>query len=129
MLKTGKYRALRNIPVGFVLQAVHSTDVTEKYTRIIIEFILLSFVLFYYNFTNYFILDLFFSFILVHTFLWLFIGNFWVYILDSFAFIRNPGIDSVLKFVNLAKKFALIRIHVMSIDIWQYVQGAVSYSK
>jgi predicted nucleotidyltransferase len=108
MLKEGRYRAIRNIPVGWVLQAWHSTDKSEKILRLIIE------LLIYIIFLNAVItmwpnIDILFlscvSFFLVHTLVWFLTGNFWVYMLDSFKMVKNPGLDKVLSFISLTKRW------------------------
>jgi predicted nucleotidyltransferase len=40
------------------------------------------------------------AFIIIHSISWLLIGNFWVYMLDSFYWVKNPGIDSIIYYVE-----------------------------
>jgi len=107
MLKDGKYRAFRNIPIGWVLQAIHSTDKSEKRFRIWIEslfFILLLLLIYNSKFLKSFPVIILFSFFITHSLSWLFTGNFWVYMLDSFKWVKNPGIDVIINFLVLTKK-------------------------
>lgn len=41
-----------------------------------------------------------FAFAIAHTLAWCFSGNFWVYMLDSFSFVHNGGIDRVVAFTR-----------------------------
>lgn len=111
MMKEGKYRALRNIPVGWFMQILHSTDHTERNFRIFLELLLITFFGVFVkklgavaDNTNAF----FVSFVVVHSVSWFFWGNFWVYMLDSFVWIRNPGIFAVLSYINYVRS-AFIR--------------------
>lgn len=107
MMKQGKFRAFRNLPVGWLLQILHSTDRTERWVRIGTE-ALLIFVL--WVFLGYFstfsetALCLLWAFIIVHSLSWYFIGNFWVYMLDSFLWVRNPGINGVIEYINFVRR-------------------------
>jgi len=106
MLKTGKYRAFRNIPAGWVLQAIHSTDSTERLFRIIMELLLIIGVYFLLAPFALEISDVSLYGVVIfigHTLSWCFTGNFWVYLLDSFLVVKNPGINKVLDFCNLTK--------------------------
>ena len=38
-----------------------------------------------------------------HTLMWFLSGNFWVYVLDSFTFFRNPGLPKIIKFIARAR--------------------------
>jgi predicted nucleotidyltransferase len=107
MLKKGKYRALRNIPVGWLTQALHSTDRSERYFRVVLEVIL-------FTLTAVFLMaaekagviqSIILAFLIVHTLLWFLTGNFWVYMLDSFLIIRNPGMPKILSFVEFSRKY------------------------
>jgi len=40
MLKDGKYRVIRKMPIGWVLQAIHSTNRSERLFRIMAECLL-----------------------------------------------------------------------------------------
>jgi len=106
MQKTERYRAIRNLAVGWVLQAIHSTDISERIFRGLVEFISLIIVI------NIFLkLEMFksilvtgiVSILLVHTIAWFMTGNFWVYILDSFYWMKNPGIKTILLFITLTR--------------------------
>lgn len=86
---------------------MHSTDSSERYFRIIIEIFLL--ILFYTILSirlSYSSLPLrmTISFLIAHTVMFLLVGNFWVYILDSFKLVKNPGINKILSFLNFSKK-------------------------
>ena len=103
MMKEGRYRACRNIPVGWVLQVVHSTDRTERLMRILCEMLLILILwsaLTLAGFTDSVITKLLVAFVIIHSISWLLIGNFWVYMLDSFYWVKNPGIDSVIYYVE-----------------------------
>ncbi len=106
MLKEGKFRAFRNIPVGWVLQALHSTDRSERFFRICVESIVW---LGFYATAKHFAPDvgagltLVIVFIISHTLMWFLTGNFWVYMLDSFLWVRNPGIEGVVRFTQFTR--------------------------
>jgi len=107
MQKTGKYRAIRNMPIGWILQAIHSTDRSERVFRIFIEILL--FAIFYLFFLKVGVFSVSFVsltilFIAVHSFVFLANGNFQVYLLDSFKWVKNPGIIGVLTYISTCKK-------------------------
>ena len=107
MMKDGRFRALRNLPVGWVLQIVHSTDTTERWFRIISELLILCFSYILINKLNFFSNEIYcfiVVFIVVHTLSWFFVGNFWVYMLDSFKWVKNPGINDTIKYINLVDR-------------------------
>jgi predicted nucleotidyltransferase len=106
MLKKGRYRAYRNLPIGWVTQAVHSTDRSERILRLTIEAIVVL-VLFaivsaitgeHWSALKTFAV----VFVITHTVMWLLFGNFWVYLLDSFDAVRNPGLSEVIRFIDTA---------------------------
>jgi predicted nucleotidyltransferase len=121
MLKEGKYRALRNIPVGWVLQALHSTDTSERYFRIAVELALLTGM---FHLVQAMMPDtdtghaLLLSFVATHTAMWFLTGNFWVYMLDSFLWVKNPGVQGLINFINAAKKSYLASDSVDAILIY-----------
>ena len=111
MLKKGAYRAFRNLPVGWVLQAIHSTDSSERNFRFIVELslllictnIIIQIKLFDSVFTT-----ILFSFFITHTINWFITGNFWVYILDSFIIMKNQGVNSIISYIKLTKRILLL---------------------
>ncbi len=106
MLKEGKFRAFRNMPIGWVLQALHSTDRSERLFRVCVEIIVW---LSLYITVKYYAPDIgaglavLVAFIISHTIMWLLTGNFWVYMLDSFLWVRNPGIEGVVRFTQFTR--------------------------
>lgn len=110
MMKEGRYRAIRNLPVGWVLQIIHSTDTTERWVRICLEMLLIAllwggldyFMVFEARFAN-----LFSAIVIVHSLSWYFVGNFWVYMLDSFLWVKNPGMEEVVKYVEFVRRVFL----------------------
>jgi len=105
MLKTGKYRALRNIPAGWALQAIHSTVRTERFFRIVLEVVILIVTGLVLWATDYLTIpSSLITLVVTHTIFWFITGNFWVYMLDSFLWIENPGIKTILSFVEFTKK-------------------------
>jgi len=116
MQKKGRYRAIRNIPVGWVLQAIHSTDRSERYFRIIIELftllVIYSILEDIQDSNNY--KSTFISAVLInHTITWFITGNFWVYMLDSFLWVKNPGIIRIIEFIQKVK---LLFVATKSVD-------------
>ncbi len=112
MLKTGRYRALRNLPIGWVLQAIHSTDRSETVFRAAVEVALVAvagYALVETGAVATWPAAVLVAFVVTHTLLWCLTGNFWVYLLDSFGWVRNPGLDKVLAFVKFAHA-ALTRV-------------------
>jgi len=108
MLKQGRYRAIRNLCIGWITHAIHSTDYSERIFRIIIEILLMLVLLIYFYYWSPFQRDIIASaivaFIVSHTIMWLLDGNFWVYVLDSFDWMKNPGIDKIVSYVKLCRK-------------------------
>ena len=107
MMKDGKYRAFRNLPVGWVLQIIHSTDKTERLVRIVTEIILILAIWYSVRDVSAFgglFLNLLWVFLIIHTISWFFIGNFWVYMLDSFKWVHNPGITRVLSYIGFVRR-------------------------
>ena len=110
MMKDGKYRAFRNLPVGWVLQIIHTTDRTERLVRIITELLLIGFVWYFVRDFSVFGNDLtalLWVFLLVHSASWFFLGNFWVYMLDSFYWVKNPGITKVLEYIGFVRRLCI----------------------
>lgn len=106
MLKSGHWRAVRNIPIGWLNQALLSTDSSERVFRILLEagVLVLSVIvlsLFFGGLPHTFLGWSLLVFI-VHTFFWFLNGNFWVYMLDSFLWIGNTGINKTLEFTKWA---------------------------
>lgn len=107
MMKEGRFRAIRNLPVGWVLQILHSTDRAERWIRIGTEALLMGclwFLLGSIDFLQDGTVRLLWAFVIVHSASWFFIGNFWVYMLDSFLWVKNPGIEGVLKYVDFVRR-------------------------
>ena len=102
MMKEGRYRAFRNLPVGWALQILHSTDKSDRNFRIIAELLCLCLVLLavYFVLGSVSSIDALVSLTAVHTVAWLLMGNFWVYMLDSFKFVKNTGLDDTLNFIQ-----------------------------
>jgi hypothetical protein len=112
MLKQGKYRAIRNITVGWVTHAIHSTDFSERLFRIVIEILLFllcfTLVINWEPFKTDILISAAVSIIVCHTIMWLFDGNFWIYMLDSFYWVRNPGINRILSYVRMCRRILKI---------------------
>lgn len=108
MLKQGKYRAIRNITIGWFSHAIHSTDFSERVFRIVIEMLLMllcfNLVIYKGPFKSDILSSAAFTFIACHTIMWILDGNFWVYMLDSFHWIRNPGINRIISYVKLCRR-------------------------
>lgn len=97
----GTYRALRNIPVGWTIQAIHATDRSERYFRIFCEGAVLAVLVSFLRIADILsLLPVLVLFLVIHTFFWFLTGNFWVYMLDSFGWMRNPGLPAVLAFIG-----------------------------
>jgi predicted nucleotidyltransferase len=108
MLKEGKHRAVRNITIGWLSHAIHSTDYSERVFRIAIEISLMLICFNLIMYRGFFNSDIFSSaavtVIVCHTIMWMLDGNFWVYMLDSFDWMRNPGIKRIISYVKLCRK-------------------------
>lgn len=107
MMKDGKYRAFRNLPVGWVLQVIHSTDKTERLIRLtteIVFFMMLYWSLIMFGLVSFSYVSFICVFVVVHTIMWFLIGNFWVYMLDSFEWVHNPGIDKTISYLEYSEK-------------------------
>ncbi len=106
MLKAGKYRAFRNIPVGWLTQAIHSTDRSERTFRIVIELLSLGLLLFLMQslFSPYTLVSCLIVVMINHTLMWFLTGNFWVYMLDSFLWVKNGGVHEIIRFTQFIKK-------------------------
>ena len=108
MLKNGKYRAIRNIMTGWLSHAIHSTDFSEKLFRILIELLLMVLCFYFVMSRGMFDSDILSSAVLTiivcHTVMWMLDGNFWVYMLDSFHGLRNPGINRIISYVRFCRR-------------------------
>lgn len=108
MLKHGKYRAIRNIAVGWLSHALHSTDFSEKLFRIGIELLLMLLCFNFVKSRGMFDYDILSSaaltIIVCHTIMWMLDGNFWVYMLDSFRWMKNPGINRIITYVRVCRR-------------------------
>ena len=106
MMKNGRYRAFRNLPVGWVLQILHSTDKSDRWFRLVVELIVLitSLACVYLLNNELTLLSGLITFLVIHTFSWFLMGNFWVYMLDSFLFVKNTGIDGTLKYIQFIER-------------------------
>lgn len=108
MLKYGKYRAIRNIAIGWLSHAIHSTDFSERVFRIVIEILLMILCFNFFRFNGMINFNIMssavFTFLICHTVMWMLDGNFWVYMLDSFGWIRNSGIKSIISYVRLCRR-------------------------
>ena len=106
MLKKGKYRAIRNIPIGWLTHANHGRDRTELIVHWLLELsiAIALFSLIHFLLTLSLLVSLLISFFITHTIWWVVNGNFHVYLLDSFMWVRNTGIDSVLNYIKWYKK-------------------------
>ena len=108
MLKEGKYRAVRNITIGWLSHAIHSTDDSERVFRIVIEILLMSLCYHLIKHSGIFNSGVLSSagatIIICHTIMWMLDGNFWVYLLDSFDWMKNPGIKRIISYVKLCRR-------------------------
>lgn len=104
MKKRGCFRAFRNLFIGWLTHANHSRDRTERLVHWAIELTLVSAVLCVWfvflpeRYKNWGYACL--LFMIIHSLWWIVNGNFHVYLLDSFLGIHNPGIDSVLRYIQ-----------------------------
>jgi len=99
MQKVGRYRAIRNLACGWVTHANHGRDSTERMFHYITE-LLIIFVaaIAIFSFQIGWLIFAAAAFI-IHTVWWVINGNFHVYMLDSFRFVRNAGIDQELMYI------------------------------
>jgi hypothetical protein len=103
MLKEGKWRAVRNLPIGWITHANHGRDFSDMTAHYCAELC----VLFILSVPTYFMEDhhciayyLTFLFLIVHTVWWVLNGNFHVCMLDSFKYVRNAGFHAVLEYIH-----------------------------
>ncbi len=99
MKKVGRFRAIRNVFSGWVTHANHARDCTERMFHYVVEALLVlaagaGVFCFGYGWHAFAVM-----FVLVHTGWWVVNGNFHVYMLDSFRFVRNAGVDKELKYI------------------------------
>ena len=105
MMKHGRWRAYRNIPVGWITQSIHSTDKSELLFRLLFEAIVLMVVTYYlYDSSSTGVMLLVTVFVCVHSIFWFLFGSFWVYMLDSFDWVENGGISNVIRFTRFVKR-------------------------
>ncbi|MDD2336056.1 MAG: hypothetical protein PHD01_05735 [Geobacteraceae bacterium] len=104
MRKVGKYRAFRNLPIGWLTHANHSRDKTERLFHWGLEallFLSLSLGIAVINSVSLFSWQVILSaFIATHTLWWLINGNLHVYLLDSFKCFNNAGIYKVVDYIT-----------------------------
>jgi hypothetical protein len=101
MLKTGRWRALRNLPVGWLTHANHARDRSEKWFHYVVESVLLAsslMVLVAIERTG--TVSIFLAIIIVHSVWWVVNGNCHVYLLDSFASVHNAGIERTISYIE-----------------------------
>jgi len=103
MLKQGSWRALRNLPTGWLTHALHGREKTERAFHAALELVswLALFSLWQMCFPDISSTakNALVTLLLVHTLMWIIDGNFHVYMLDSFSWVRNAGIRAVLDFI------------------------------
>lgn len=108
MMKHGRWRAFRNMPVGWVTQSVHSTDRSEMIFRILLELLVMVVVAYLTLGGEYSgrasMLTLAVVLVSVHSVSWLLVGSFWVYMLDSFDWVQNGGIENVIRYVRFVER-------------------------
>ena len=106
MLKEGKLRAFRNLPIGWVTHANHARDLTERLfhhaCEVIILLAVLGAVFAFSNDANRSVW-LITSVVVVHTVWWVVNGNCHVCLLDSFKFFKNAGIAPILDYLCWAR--------------------------
>lgn len=102
MLKEGKWRAFRNLPIGWIAHANHGRDVSDKVAHYLSElcFLLaLSIPAFFIGDQKGVAIYLLSMFMVVHTAWWVVNGNFHVCMLDSFKGVQNAGLKSILDYI------------------------------
>ena len=110
MLKKGKLRAFRNLPIGWVTHANHARDISERLCHHLMECTLLLIVLgtvWVFGEKSRQVVPMLVIGMIVHTIWWVVNGNCHVCLLDSFKFVRNAGIDSILNYIIWAKDWLL----------------------
>lgn len=117
MKKRGKFRAIRNLASGWVTHANHGRDFTERIYHHGFEAVLLLFVIVPIWVAGFPDWAYAVMFVAIHTAWWVINGNFHVYMLDSFRFVRNAGINAELKYILwVGKKFK--RLDVLAILVY-----------
>jgi len=110
-----KYYTIRKITTGWLSHAIHSTDFSERIFRIFIELVLIIFFYFFVLYSEPFKIGslsyALVSIVICHTIMWLLDGNFWVYMLDSFIWLKNPGIHKIISYVKLYIFASLLRLY------------------
>ena len=104
MLKYGKFRASRNISAGRILQAIHSTGRSERHFRILVKIILLLLISMLFVEITLFpspTISGTTAFIFVHIGMWFIKGNFWVYLLDSFNWVGDLVLSTIIVYSKL----------------------------
>ena len=104
MMKEGKYRAFRNIFIGWVTHSNHGRDKTERFVHWFME-VLIWFLIFIglskvssLHFLNWQTFAI--SFFITHTLWWGINGNLHVYFLDSFKCVGNAGIHKIVDYIS-----------------------------
>lgn len=103
MLKEGRWRAVRNLPIGWIAHANHGRDFSDKMAHYCAEL----FVLLLLSVPAYFMEDqrlvacyMLGLFLAVHTVWWVVNGNFHVCLLDSFKIVRNAGWYPIIQYIE-----------------------------
>lgn len=114
MLKSGKYKKVKNIIGGWALQGIHALDKGERNFRILLE-ILIIFLIFFLVKVKFTFISFTLVFIICHTLLWLLDSAFWVYMLLSFDKITNPGIHKLVQYADMIKNLLYKYVDVLVI--------------
>lgn len=121
MLKEGRLRAFRNLPIGWVTHANHGRDITERVCHHLMESILLLIVLgivWFFGSDSHILVSMLLAGLVVHTIWWIINGNCHVCFLDSFKRVKNAGIDEMLIYIIWEKDWFLKCEYVKSILVY-----------
>lgn len=108
MLKEGRLRAFRNLPIGWVTHANHARDLSERLFHHVCEGVVLLTVLgavYAFGAAATRIMWMIVAGILIHTAWWIINGNCHVCLLDSFKFVKNAGIGPILDYICWTRKW------------------------
>jgi predicted nucleotidyltransferase len=101
MLKQETYRALRNLPVGWLTHANHARDRSEKWFHYGVEIGLLTCSVLAMAAINCLsTVSIIVATCVVHSVWWVVNGNCHVYLLDSFVFIHNAGLARTMAYIE-----------------------------
>jgi predicted nucleotidyltransferase len=99
--KWGRFIFIRNLIVGWITHSLQDRDKSEIVLHVFVEFIIMAITFSYFSLQiQSMFLALVYSFFVSHTFMFIFDGQFYPYIHDSFKSMNNAGINEAVLYLS-----------------------------